>query len=278
MVRLTARSADPRPAAYRYRAPRARSLYPAATLVLAIVGLAVIGWMLSWSGLGGDADAAPADAPSSAAERGPEREPTPLFASYRSLPLRLPVDPNDLTALAFHQAAGDSALSMTSLVPDADMERAAELKAVPPLPSDADHPSGTWAGSCLRLWRSNRTGEPDTAADLGADPGNAVWSPVTGTVIEVKAYQLYGKHDDYEIHIRPDGWNDIDIVLIHVDDVVVKAGDRVFAGASRLASVRALTDKIDMQLGGYTANGGEHVHLQLNRIQSPGVLPQPEES
>ncbi len=265
---------------YRYRRPhRTRSPYPVATVIVAALGLAVIAWMLSWgaAGTGDDAGAAVGSAAEVAAAA-PEREPTPFFASYRSLQLRLPVDPDDLTALAFHQAAGSSALPMTSLVPDADMALAKQLKAVPPLASAADSPSSVWAGSCLRLWRSNRSGQPDTAVDLGADPGTAVWSPVTGTIVEVKAYQLYGAHDDFEIHIRPDGWDHVDVVLIHVDDVVVGAGDRVFAGATRIASVRKMSDKIDIQLGGYTANGGDHVHVQLNEIEVTGVLPGPEES
>jgi hypothetical protein len=35
-----------------------------------------------------------------------------------------------------------------------------------------------------------------------------------------------------------------------------------------------MSDKIDIQLGGYTSNGGDHVHLQINHIQVPGELEQ----
>lgn len=199
-------------------------------------------------------------------------DPTPFFASYRSLYLRLPIDPEALTALAFHQASGKKALHMTSLVPDADMELAAELKAVPPLQDEADVPDTQWVGSCLRLWRSNRSGEPDTAADVGADAGTPVWSPVTGTVLEVKPYKLYGQYDDYEIHIQPDGWPGVDVVLIHVADPLVAVGQHVEGGVTQLASVRKMSDKVELQLGGYTANGGDHVHVQLNGVDDPGVL------
>jgi len=208
-----------------------------------------------------------------AAAAEPERDPTPHFARYDDLILHLPVDPNELTAVAFHQASGELALHMTSLAPDADMELAAELKAVPPVQGtfltdpDADDSDTTWQGCVLRLWRSGRTGMPDTAVDCGADPGTAVWSPVTGTVVRVKAYQLYDKYDDYEIHIRPDGSDDIDVVLIHVDDLRVAEGDRVKAGVTRIASVRMMSDRLNLQLGGYTANGGDHVHMQLNAIE-----------
>jgi murein DD-endopeptidase MepM/ murein hydrolase activator NlpD len=206
----------------------------------------------------------------------PEREATPRFAAYQDLDLRLPVDPGDITAVAFHQASGAVALHLVSLVPDADMALAAELKAVPPLEAtpthDPDDPaSAVWKGCVLRLWRSNRTGAPDTAVDCGAEPGTPVWSPVSGTVVLIKPYLLYDKYDDYEIHIRPDGRNDVDVVLIHVDDLRVAEGDRVKAGVTRLAAVRQMSNLVDIQLGGYTANGGDHVHVQLNAVQGEAL-------
>lgn len=262
-------------ACYRYRRPRrSRSPYPVATIAVAVVGLAVIGWMLSWDGDGraGESGAPATAAASAPAAPGPEREPTPLFAACEGIEVRMPIDPTDITALAFHQASGSAALAMEALVPDADMELAAEMKAVPPADTSIRQEPDVWVGVCLRLWRSNRTGEPNTAADLGAEPGAPVWSPVTGTVVEVRPYQLYGTHEDVEIHIRPDGAEDVNVVLIHVTDVTVTPGTRVFAGATRIASVRRMSDKIDLQLGGYTGDGGDHVHLQFNRIGTPGAL------
>ncbi len=213
-----------------------------------------------------------------AAPAEPLRDPTPVFAAYRSLNLRLPVDPGDITAVAFHQASGNEALHMDSLVPDADMAAAAKVKAVAPSTSAtySAESSGAietvWKGQVLRLWRSNRSGKPDTAVDVGADPGTTVYAPVTGTVLQVRAYKLYNKYPDYEIHIRPDGWPEVDVVLIHVDDISVTVGDHVVGGASRVACVRKMSDKIDIQLGGYTANGGDHVHVQLNQLAVPGKL------
>ncbi|MDZ4654694.1 MAG: M23 family metallopeptidase [Coriobacteriia bacterium] len=202
----------------------------------------------------------------------PERDPTPLFAAYQELDLHLLIDPDDITALAFHQASGDIALHLTSLVPDADMALAALLKAVPPLDAAPAAGSSVWEGCALRLWRSNRSGPPDTAVDCGADPGSPIFSPVSGTIVRIKAYKLYDKYDDYEIHIRPDGRDDIDIVLIHVDDVRVAEGDRLKAGVTRIASVRKMSDYVNLQLGGYTSNGGDHVHLQLNAARGDAGL------
>lgn len=208
----------------------------------------------------------------------PAREPTPLFAHYRSLYLRLPVDPASITQVAFHQASGDKAFHMTSLVPDADLGEAARLKHAPMSLAAtqsgvaSDSVTTIWNGQAIRLWRSNRRGTPDTAVDVGANAASDVYAPVTGTVLEVRAYKLYDKYPDYEIHIAPDGWEDIDVVLIHVDDVSVTPGDRVQAGVTRIACVRKMSDKVDLQLKGYTRNGGDHVHVQLNKVSVPGKL------
>ncbi len=216
----------------------------------------------------------------------PGREPTPLIGCYEKIALRLPVDPSDLTAIGFHQASGNRALSLMSFLPDADMTRAAELKAVP----SAEETDGAVAraagfdardvlqGCALRMWRSGRTGMPDTAADIGAAPGTTVYSPISGTVVRVRPYRLYGKHDDYEIHIQPDDSEDLDLVIIHVDEVTVTEGDRVNAGATPVAVVRKMSDKIDLQLGGYVPEGGDHVHFQLNSLETPGVLTSPDGS
>lgn len=243
------------------------------TIVVAVLGLAVIGWMLSWKTAPGETKvpAAGAEALSVTVD---ERDPTPRFASQGETQLHLAVDPAQLTALAFHQAAGQHALSLTSLVPDADMDAANQLKAVPPFQVPEGWPEDVWQGSCLRLWRSNRGGMPDTAADMGAEPGTPVWSPVSGTVVDVRPYLLYDKYEDFEIHIQPEGRRDVDVVLIHITDVVVEPGDTVKGGVTRLASVRKMSDKIDIQLGGYTTNGGDHVHVQMNQLDAEGLLPE----
>jgi len=248
-----------------------RSPYPVLTIIVTVIGLAAIGWMLSWETAPSE-EAARAEAQASGAAEAPERYPTPCFAQEGGTQLHLAIDAAQLTAVGYHQAAGDSALHLASLVPDADMTLAAELKAVPPVAPQEGLAEGVWEGVCLRLWRSNRGGQPDTAVDMGADPGTPVWSPVTGVVVDVRPYLLYDTYEDFEIHIRPDGRDDVDVVLIHVTDVVVRPGDTVKGGVTQLAAVRKMSDKIEIQLGGYTANGGDHVHMQLNRIDAGGAL------
>lgn len=216
-----------------------------------------------------------------AAEAAPAADPTPIFATYRSLSLYLPVAQDALTEIAFHQASGDKAQSMTSLLPDADMAAADQKRGTgrsqatstsAESSTDAAVPA-ILTGSVLRMWRSNRSGPCDTAVDVGALPGTPVLAPVTGTVVEVRAYKLYDKYDDFEVHIRPDGWPQIDVVLIHIDRIGVKVGDQVVGGVTPVAVVRKLSDRVDHQLGRYTKDGGDHVHVQVNTVEPAGMLP-----
>ncbi len=218
-------------------------------------------------------------APSIAATIGKMVRPTPRLAQYDGLQLRLPVPADAVTAVAFHQATYKNALPMTILVPCMDVATARRLgrarkaaiasgTVVPPLPVTGD----IWGGSAVRLYRSGRSGDPCTAADVGAPPGSAVLAPVDGTVVLVRPYKLYNKFDDYEIHIIPEGRWDVDVVLLHITDVGVAVGDRVKAGVSRVASVRRLSTLTALQLRTYSGDGGDHTHLQLNRTPSPGSI------
>ncbi len=197
----------------------------------------------------------------------PAEDPTPFFASYRSMQLRLPVSVENLTEVGFHQASYTYALHMSTSLDDADMKQAKKDKSTHrDKANQEDGPTATLNGTVLRMWR-NRPGKPDSAVDVGAPAGTDVYSPVSGTVVKVKAYKLYGRYDDYEIHIQPKGFPEIDAVMIHVDDVTVKPGDEVIAGVTRMAAVRHLSDRVHHQLGDYTTGGGDHVHFQLNNAK-----------
>lgn len=200
----------------------------------------------------------------------PKTPPTPIFAAYRGLKLRLPVPVARLTELGFHQAAYPYALRMTTPLPDAKLSEAGNRQGTG---RDAtSQPTGEDAvlvGKVLRMWRP-RPGRPDTAADVGGRPGTKVYSPVTGTVVKIKTYKLYGKWSDFEVHIRPDGYPQVDLVMIHVTDLTVKQGARVEAGVTQVASIRKLSDKVNEQLADYMkGGGGDHVHMQLNNANDP---------
>ncbi len=141
---------------------------------------------------------------------------TPYFARYKSTLLRLPVAPSDLTELGFHQAAYGYALALTTPLPDADMKAAKEEQTTHrDLDAQGASADATLTGSVLRMWR-DRPGKPNTAVDVGAEPGTTIVAPIDGTVLLVKRYKLYGSYDDFQVHIRPDGRPELDLVIIHV--------------------------------------------------------------
>ncbi len=57
--------------------------------------------------------------------------------------------------------------------------------------------------------------------------------------------------------------------MIHLDDVTAAPGDRVVAGATRIAAVRRIDKRIASQLRSYTKNRGYHTHMQLNDATDP---------
>jgi len=196
-------------------------------------------------------------------------DPTPNFAELDSLKLRLPVEVKDLGEIGFHQASYTYAMHMTTSLPDAPLSSAKNKRGTGrDISQQAPGTNAMLVGSVVRMWRS-RPGKPDSAVDVGAPPGSYVLAPVSGQVIKIKSYKLYGKYDDYEIHIRPEGRDDIDCVMIHVTDLSVTVGARVKAGVTRVATVRKLSNVIHDQLGDYATGSGDHVHMQFNNTLDP---------
>jgi murein DD-endopeptidase MepM/ murein hydrolase activator NlpD len=211
--------------------------------------------------------------------------PTPFFASLRDVRLRLPVPAEAVTVLVFHQSSYRDTVALSSLVASASPARAraavkaarAALKSggeatVAATPADGtEDGDGVWTGSALQLWRTNSGGKQDTAIDCGAAAGTAVFSPVDGTVMQIRPYRLYKKYDDFEIHIKPDAWDDLDVIVLHVTDPAVEEGTHVIGGMTRIASVRDLAKVVSgLQLRNYTLDGGNHTHVQVNKIPKPG--------
>jgi len=210
--------------------------------------------------------------------------PTPAFASFRGVKLHLPVAPASITVLAFHQSSYNDSYRMKPLVRIGS--QAAAAKAAKKAKVAAAHPSkgvassesrtesdarGVWVGSALELWRSGRHVNQDTAIDCGAHPGTPVISPVNGTVMEIRPYHLYGKYPDIEIHIRPDAWIDVDVVILHTTDPTVTEGEHVLGGITPVSHVRRLSGVVPgLQLATYSADGGNHTHVQVNKVKKPG--------
>jgi hypothetical protein len=209
----------------------------------------------------------------------PAAAPTPAFASFRGVQILLPVPVADITVIAFHQTSYNDSYQMKPLVRIVSSSYAQAAATTErtngqlgeAVPDPAANANGVWAGWGLDLWRSGVAGARDTALDCGAKPGTPVLSPVTGTVMRIRTYMLYSRYPDIEIQIKPDDWNDVDVFVLHVTAPVVAEGARVVAGVRQIASVRKLTGEVPgLQLRTYTPEGGDHTHVQINRIPHPG--------
>ncbi len=246
-----------------------RLLLTAASVTAALIAS---GWLLSRNAPTRAADTSttiPGATRVSAMEL-PQPDPTPLFAAYRDIGLHLPVPADKLTEVAFHQASYSYAQHLVTRLPTVPMEAAKNKRGTGRTSATSIANEQGWlGGSVLRLWR-NRPGRPDSAADVGAPAGSPVLAPVTGEVLLVRAYKLYGKYPDFQIHIRPSGHDDLDAVLIHVTDPLVARGDQVLGGVTQVGSVRNLSSKMRLQLTEYVSGAGDHTHVQLNRVK-PGT-------
>gem|GEM_PF-471581 len=179
----------------------------------------------------------------------------PAFARLGDRNLLLPVAAQDATIIAYQPVADERAVALS------------------PLGGQEN------TGALARFFRRVFSGTPSVryyvlpgqgnvamgSADIGAQPGTAIASPVSGTVSGVKSYKLYGKYDDVQIDIQPELSSGLTISLLLISDPVVSIGEVVTAGKTQLGKVRACPVEIGQRLAKYTHDTGAHVHLQVTQ-------------
>ena len=209
------------------------------------------------------------------AETEVEVEATPWIAEGSGVQLHCAVSVDDLTEILIHNASYSYACELTTQLVEATNT---DVIAAHGTGRDkASQPYGdTWmTGEFIRCYRSGNAGPTMSAIDCGGPVGATVLAPVTGTVVKVADYDLYNNPDypDVQIHIQPDGREDLDVVLIHLTDPSVEVGDRVEGGVTAIAKIRDVYAYIgdEMQLKQYTADGdnGNHTHIQINDATNP---------
>lgn len=155
----------------------------------------------------------------------------PVFATVGGVELRAPSAYVQL--VGFHQAAGRNVLKL----------RPAPRSGMTTLPS-------RYRGTHRR-----------SAADVAVPYGRAVLSPVTGRVVEVTHYSLYGRTPDVRIRIVPEQDPGLLVTVLHVRDPRVKVGTKVWAGHSMIAGTANLlpfSSQIDRFAGRLP-----HVHIEV---------------
>lgn len=164
-----------------------------------------------------------------------------------------------MTAIAYHQVTSDGSLR---LVPAPQVRH---LRMRTDLPESQQYAAFTKAVPQRQMFRSDRDGPADRAVDVGAKAGTQVRAPVSGVIVQVRPYMLYGDYPDVEIDILPDANPAVRVIVFHVDRVAAKRRQRVVSGVTPLGRVRNLSRQFEPQLAEYTHESGNHVHIQVKR-------------
>jgi biotin carboxyl carrier protein len=195
--------------------------------------------------------------------------PTPLVAEYNGIKIHSPISVNNMTEVEFHRASNKWTLALKPLLPIVDPETFTSNDR----PPAAKQPTGdaVLTANAVSMDRDDSAGVMDSCIDVGAVAGTSVYAPISGTVVLIRPYVLFDEMDDYELHIQQKDHPELDFILLHIEDVTVKPGDEVIAGATRIAQVRNIGEVIDNQLSLFTAGDdpGNHAHLQINDTTYP---------
>lgn len=141
---------------------------------------------------------------------------------------------HDVQVNGFHQAAASGTRTMTPVGGDSTV-----------LPS------------------RGRGTHPTSAVDVVLVDDEPVRSPISGTVVEVDRYQLYGRTPDLRLAIRSADHPHLEVVLLHVGGMQVEVGDEVVAGETVVAA-RSRQLPFSSQVDRETApDAWPHVHIEV---------------
>lgn len=100
------------------------------------------------------------------------------------------------------------------------------------------------------------------AADIAVEPTTDIVAPISGTVARAGNYTLYCRYRDGFVVINPDGRPDLEVKLLHIQGVVVRAGQRVEAG--QVIAANATLFPFQSQIDRLTAEPSwPHVHIEV---------------
>jgi len=167
-----------------------------------------------------------------------------------------PTGSDVIEGIGYHQAYNRKSLSLQPLgnyYQDADNTKAqvkAKLSKIHPV-------------SFVMATRG-RGSSPTSSVDISLAAGTVIKSPVDGYIADIVPYKLYGRYNDYRIEIIAKGYPRFKIAIVHVDNLTVTKGERVFKGSTKLASVRPL--RFGSQINDYLTTPRDHIHIQINPI------------
>ncbi len=171
-----------------------------------------------------------------------------------SLKLSLPGKTGDVIGVGFHEAERREAIAIKPAVNYFNRDTTSTVR---------EAALATGSPVLFVMSSRGRGSAPTSAMDIAMMPGSAVYSPVDGIVTVVKTYNLYGKLMDYHVEIQPDGYPDLRVAIIHIENVQVSVGQRVERRADMIGWMRPLPDIVS-QINKYLPERYDHVHIQVN--------------
>ncbi|MDH4366289.1 MAG: DUF4214 domain-containing protein [Acidimicrobiia bacterium] len=101
------------------------------------------------------------------------------------------------------------------------------------------------------------------ALDVAVEPSTTITAPVSGTVKRAGPYTLYCKYSDSYVVIAPDTRPELEVKVLHLRDLTVRAGQRITTG-DKIAG-RATRFPFTSQIDELTvaATAWPHVHLEV---------------
>jgi murein DD-endopeptidase MepM/ murein hydrolase activator NlpD len=168
--------------------------------------------------------------------------------------VRIVTEGSAVELVGFHESSSAAAMRMTPAHPVVS-EHAGVI---------ADAPDDE--GPVMVLPTRGRAGAPTSAIDLAVAPGVEVAAPVSGEVVEVADFSLYGRTRDVLVRIRAADDPTVVVTAMHLVDPLVEVGDRVEGGVTPIAtSARQLPfdSQIDRFTAAYRGQAGPHVHLEV---------------
>ncbi|MBE0429632.1 MAG: M23 family metallopeptidase [Thermoleophilia bacterium] len=192
------------------------------------------------------------------------REPAAiLLATTDEVELMLPVYEEQVTTIGYHPVDDDNVLS---LVPNGYQLNDSFLGSLSGI-------TGSEGPGYFMMGDSSKAVTGTGAIDVGAPAGTTVFSPVDGTVAGIRAYHVKGTCPDTEVKIKPLSQSNTMVVMTHLGNIQATLGQPVKAGITKIGAVRQLDGCLEQNLGSYTYDSGNHLHMQVEAINDTRVKP-----
>ena len=177
------------------------------------------------------------------------------IAVLDTLPIRLPVAQQSVTALAYH---GSNVFSLPLEPVGSQVNEGLFSRII-------HRVTGSDASGVTYYQLSGGSGSQTGALDIGAPAGTAVYAPVDGTVVSIRDVVLDGKLYGHRIDVVP---NDAPSVVVSITrlraDPALTVGSPVTAATSKIGVVLDLSRAEEQALARVTHDPGNHVTIEVH--------------